>query len=156
MAFSSLGLDTSLLRAIAEQGYSAPTPIQSQAIPAVLAGRDLLAAAQTGTGKTAAFTLPLLQRYLDMNRTGERNRHQNMHCCYRPSDPEFRVPDLMLKAFRLEAKQPDGTWVTVARETNNRRRLVRVPLDVETTAIRFVPEATWGSPAAHVFSWDVR
>ena len=74
MAFSSLGLDTTLLRAIAEQGYSAPTPIQSQAIPAVLAGRDLLAAAQTGTGKTAAFTLPLLQRYLDMNRTGERNR----------------------------------------------------------------------------------
>jgi hypothetical protein len=89
-------------------------------------------------------------------RTGERNRHQNLHCCYRPSDPEFRVPDLMLKAFRLEAKQPDGTWLTVARETNNRRRLVRVPLDVETTAIRFVPEATWGSPEAHVFSWDVR
>jgi len=55
MAFSSLGLDKTLLRAIAEQGYSAPTPIQSQAIPAVLAGRDLLAAAQTGTGKTAAL-----------------------------------------------------------------------------------------------------
>jgi ATP-dependent RNA helicase RhlE len=74
MAFSSLGLDNTLLRAIAEQGYTAPTPIQSQAIPAVLAGRDLLAAAQTGTGKTAAFTLPLLQRLIDINRTGERNR----------------------------------------------------------------------------------
>ena len=74
MAFSSLGLDKTLLRAIAEQGYSAPTPIQSQAIPAVLAGRDLLAAAQTGTGKTAAFTLPLLQRLLDFGRTGERAR----------------------------------------------------------------------------------
>ena len=74
MAFSSLGLDKTLLRAIAEQGYSAPTPIQSQAIPAVLAGRDLLAAAQTGTGKTAAFTLPLLQRLLDFGQTGDRSR----------------------------------------------------------------------------------
>ncbi len=74
MPFSHLGLDKPLLRAIAEQGYSAPTPIQSQAIPAVLAGRDLLAAAQTGTGKTAAFTLPLLQRLLEFSRTGERTR----------------------------------------------------------------------------------
>jgi ATP-dependent RNA helicase RhlE len=74
MAFSSLGLDKALLRAIAEQGYAAPTPIQSQAIPAVLGGRDLLAAAQTGTGKTAAFTLPLLQRLLDSAHTGERSR----------------------------------------------------------------------------------
>ena len=74
MSFSSLGLDKTLLRAIAEQGYSAPTPIQSQAIPAVLAGRDLLAAAQTGTGKTAAFTLPLLQRLLDFGQTDDRSR----------------------------------------------------------------------------------
>jgi ATP-dependent RNA helicase RhlE len=51
-----------LLRAVAEQGYTEPTPIQSQAIPVILAGRDLLGAAQTGTGKTAGFTLPLLQR----------------------------------------------------------------------------------------------
>jgi ATP-dependent RNA helicase RhlE len=61
MAFTSFGLSKALLRAVAEQGYAAPTPIQAQAIPAVLDGRDLLAAAQTGTGKTAAFTLPLLQ-----------------------------------------------------------------------------------------------
>jgi ATP-dependent RNA helicase RhlE len=65
MAFSSLGLDKALLRAVAEQGYAAPTPIQAQAIPAILAGRDLLAAAQTGTGKTAAFALPLLQKLLN-------------------------------------------------------------------------------------------
>ncbi|NJD08125.1 MAG: DEAD/DEAH box helicase [Methylococcaceae bacterium] len=65
MTFKSLGLSDPLLRAVAEQGYSAPTPIQSQAIPAILKGRDLLAAAQTGTGKTAAFTLPLLQRLGD-------------------------------------------------------------------------------------------
>ena len=59
---SDLGLDHELLRAVHEQGYTSATPIQAQAIPAVLAGGDLMASAQTGTGKTAAFTLPLLQR----------------------------------------------------------------------------------------------
>jgi len=62
MSFSSLGLSESLLRAIAENGYSIPFPIQVRAIPAVLSGRDVMAAAETGTGKTAGFTLPLLQR----------------------------------------------------------------------------------------------
>ncbi|MCD6060530.1 MAG: helicase [Moraxellaceae bacterium] len=61
-AFAALGLSPALVRAIEESGYTTPTPIQTEAIPAVLAGRDLLAAAQTGTGKTAGFTLPLLQR----------------------------------------------------------------------------------------------
>ena len=60
-SFNSLGLTAGLLRTVAEQGYTEPTPIQAQAIPVVLAGRDLLGAAQTGTGKTAGFTLPLLQ-----------------------------------------------------------------------------------------------
>ena len=61
MLFSELGLSEQLLKAVAEQGYQTPTPIQAQAIPVVLQGRDLLAGAQTGTGKTAGFTLPLLQ-----------------------------------------------------------------------------------------------
>src|SRR3954453_5424456 len=61
MSFQHLGLSAELLRSIAEQGYTQPTPIQAQAIPVVLAGGDLLAAAQTGTGKTAGFTLPMLQ-----------------------------------------------------------------------------------------------
>ncbi len=62
MSFDSLGLSTEILRAVSEQGYTEPTPVQAQAIPAVLQGGDLLAGAQTGTGKTAGFTLPLLQR----------------------------------------------------------------------------------------------
>ena len=62
--FADLGLAEPLLRAIADAGYSAPTPIQAQAIPHVLAGKDLLAAAQTGTGKTAGFTLPILHLLL--------------------------------------------------------------------------------------------
>ncbi len=60
--FEDLGLAESLLRAIAEQGYQSPSPVQAQAIPPVLDGKDVMAAAQTGTGKTAAFTLPMLQR----------------------------------------------------------------------------------------------
>ena len=62
MSFADLGLSAPLLQALAQLGYLAPTPVQQQAIPGVLAGRDLMAAAQTGTGKTAAFALPLLQR----------------------------------------------------------------------------------------------
>jgi len=61
MSFENLGLAPFLLRALAEQGYETPTPIQEQAIPLALDGRDLMAGAQTGTGKTAAFGLPLLQ-----------------------------------------------------------------------------------------------
>lgn len=62
MSFESLGLSAELLLAVREQSYTDPTPIQKQAIPAVLTGKDILAGAQTGTGKTAGFTLPLLQR----------------------------------------------------------------------------------------------
>ena len=70
MSFSELGLDAALMRAIEREGYTTPTPIQAKAIPEVLAGRDVLAAAQTGTGKTAAFTLPLLQHLLTNPREG--------------------------------------------------------------------------------------
>ena len=69
MSFEKLGLRTELLRAVAANGYTCPTSIQSQAIPAVLEGRDILAGSQTGTGKTASFALPVLQR-LSMNTAG--------------------------------------------------------------------------------------
>ena len=62
MSFESLGLRIEILRAIADQGYTNPTPIQAKSIPLVMAGHDVMASAQTGTGKTAGFTLPLLQR----------------------------------------------------------------------------------------------
>ena len=67
MRFADLGLDARLLAALSELGYEEPTPIQQAAIPALLEGRDLLGQAATGTGKTAAFALPILQRLL----TGE-------------------------------------------------------------------------------------
>ncbi|SFR64036.1 ATP-dependent RNA helicase RhlE [Marinobacter daqiaonensis] len=71
MSFSSLGLSEQLVRATTDQGYETPSPIQAQAIPAVLSGKDVMAAAQTGTGKTAGFTLPLLQRLSANPRTGK-------------------------------------------------------------------------------------
>src|SRR5262249_31969298 len=67
MSFVDLGLAEPILRALESEGYTTPTPIQSQTIPHVLAGRDLLGCAQTGTGKTAAFALPILQ-HVDKHR----------------------------------------------------------------------------------------
>src|SRR6266436_1606807 len=72
MAFTSLGLHHSLLQATREMHYTQPTPIQAEAIPAILAGRDLIATAQTGTGKTAAFLLPILHHLLSLPRNTTR------------------------------------------------------------------------------------
>ncbi|HET8778087.1 MAG TPA: DEAD/DEAH box helicase, partial [Candidatus Limnocylindria bacterium] len=74
LGFADLGLRPDLLRTVARQGYTDPTPVQRDAIPLVLAGRDLLAGAQTGTGKTAAFVLPILQRLAERPSNGRRVR----------------------------------------------------------------------------------
>ena len=72
--FSELGLAEPILRAVSEQGYTNPSPVQAEAIPEIIAGRDVMAAAQTGTGKTAGFTLPMLQRLLA-------GKPANPNCC---------------------------------------------------------------------------
>mgnify|MGYP001412953116 CR=1 FL=1 len=72
MSFNNYGLSAELLRAIGEQGYTEPTPIQHKAIPVILQGKDIMAGAQTGTGKTAGFTLPLLQRLSKNFNTNEK------------------------------------------------------------------------------------
>lgn len=74
MSFESLGLRAELLRAVSENGYSVPTPIQQQAIPLILEGRDIMGGAQTGTGKTAGFTLPLLQRLMSIGKADINSR----------------------------------------------------------------------------------
>ncbi|MDZ4062923.1 MAG: DEAD/DEAH box helicase, partial [Brevundimonas sp.] len=71
--FDTFGLNPALLQALASEGYTTPTPIQAQAIPDVMAGKDLLGIAQTGTGKTAAFALPILHR-LAANRVAPKPR----------------------------------------------------------------------------------
>ena len=72
MSFDTFNLHPALLRAVGEAGYTVPTPIQARAIPLALAGHDLQAAAQTGTGKTAAFVLPMLQRLNEKPGKGDR------------------------------------------------------------------------------------
>ncbi len=72
MSFETLNLNAQILRAVKEEGYSEPTPIQAEAIPTIIEGRDILAAAQTGTGKTAAFTLPMLQKLSSKKGEGKR------------------------------------------------------------------------------------
>jgi ATP-dependent RNA helicase RhlE len=85
MSFDALGLTPELLRAVADQGYTEPTPVQRESIPAILARRDILAGAQTGTGKTAAFVLPMLQ-LLNAERTPGWNAHERG-----PGAPSGRV-----------------------------------------------------------------
>ena len=75
MSFKKLGLSEELLRSIKEKGYQAPTPVQSQAIPPILKGKDAVVSAQTGTGKTAAFTLPILQQLSEL--PTRKNTHKN-------------------------------------------------------------------------------
>ncbi|MEA3455337.1 MAG: DEAD/DEAH box helicase, partial [Campylobacterota bacterium] len=72
MSFSSLGLSKDIVRSLTVRGYSEPTIIQKELIPAILSGRDILASAQTGTGKTAGFILPILQRLMESQ---ERKEH---------------------------------------------------------------------------------
>jgi len=78
ISFNDLGLSEPLLKAVLDQGYDTPSPIQAQAIPAVLSGRDVMAAAQTGTGKTAGFTLPLLERLSKGGREQSRVQSNNV------------------------------------------------------------------------------
>src|SRR5258708_3703295 len=72
MPFNTLGLEANILKAVVEAGYTEPTPIQSAAIPLILSGHDLIGIAQTGTGKTAAFTLPVLGKLAGMIGAGQR------------------------------------------------------------------------------------
>jgi len=104
MSFDALGLTPELLRAVADQGYTEPTPVQREAIPLVLAGRDLLAGAQTGTGKTAAFVLPLLQR-LNGARTPGWNGAPGPDAPHDRNGPRPRIQALVLTPTRELALQ---------------------------------------------------
>ncbi len=84
------------------------------------------------------------------------NRPDTAMLCKYPLESEpASVPATLIRAFRVEALNAAGQWKTVFRETNNYQRLVRVAIDVETQALRFVPEATWGASESNVFAWDV-
>ena len=116
--FDTLPLDPKLLRAVADSGYTAMTPIQAKAIPIVLDGRDVMGAAQTGTGKTAAFTLPLLQKML---------RHENASM----SPARHPVRALVITPTRELADQVANSVKTYAKHTNLRSTVVFGGIDMK-------------------------
>jgi superfamily II DNA/RNA helicase len=116
--FDTLPLDPKLLRAVAEAGYLAMTPIQAKAIPIVLAGRDVMGAAQTGTGKTAAFTIPLLQKML---------RHESASM----SPARHPVRALVLAPTRELADQVANNVKTYAKHTSLRSTVVFGGIDMK-------------------------
>jgi ATP-dependent RNA helicase RhlE len=119
--FNSLPLDPKLLRAVADQGYETMTPIQAKAIPIVLAGRDVMGAAQTGTGKTAAFSLPLLQKML---------RHENASM----SPARHPVRALVLAPTRELADQVAANVKAYAKHTLLRSTVVFGGIDIKPQA----------------------
>src|SRR5829696_1333780 len=118
LKFSAVGLSPILQRAVADQGYTTMTPIQAKAIPIVLEGRDVMGAAQTGTGKTAAFTLPLLQKML---------RHENASM----SPARHPVRALVLTPTRELADQVANNVKTYAKHTLLRSTVVFGGIDMK-------------------------
>jgi hypothetical protein len=118
------------------------------------------------TGTTVEMTfetsVPLREARLvfdsDLNRVDTSRGHtaRNMRHYYALDADLWHVPETLVKAFRIDTQTADGSWETAAEVSNNYQRLVRVPLEVETRAVRFVPLETWGAERAHVFSFDVR
>ena len=107
-AFAELGLDAALLRAVGEAGYETPSPIQARCIPPLLAGRDLLGLAQTGTGKTAAFALPILQRLTRNPRVVP-----SKHCRALILTPTRELASQILESFRNYGKHTKLTSAVV-------------------------------------------
>src|SRR5204862_3783612 len=105
MPFASLGLAPELVRAVADEGYEQPTPIQQQAIPLALAGRDLIGLAQTGTGKTAGFTLPIVHNLVMAPLFGDNG------------EPLHRVRVLILTPTRELAAQVEASFRKYGKHT---------------------------------------
>ena len=125
MTFDTLGLSADLLRTVAEEGYTEPTPVQERAIPLILQGKDILAAAQTGTGKTAAFTLPILDRL-----------RQHANTSFSPARHPVRV--LILVPTRELAVQVDESVHTYGRTVPLRSTVVYggMPMEPQIKALR--------------------
>jgi len=135
LTFDSLGLSADLLQTVAEEGYLTPTPVQAGAIPLVLKGRDLLAAAQTGTGKTAAFVLPILDRM---------RKHANTS--FSPARHAVRV--LILVPTRELAMQVNASVRTYGRTVPLRSTVVYggIPIEPQIKALRAGVEILVATP----------
>src|SRR6266498_5744757 len=117
-SFAELGLRAELLRAVTEAGYTTPTPIQAQAIPVILAGKDVMGGAQTGTGKTAGFALPILQKLAPLANAS-------------PSPARHPVRALILTPTRELAVQVEESMRTYGKHTNLRSTVVYGGVDIK-------------------------
>src|SRR5690242_9445734 len=117
-SFAALGLRPEILRAVAETGYTTPTPIQAQAIPVVLQGRDIMGGAQTGTGKTAGFALPILDKLTPQANTS-------------PSPARHPVRALILAPTRELAIQVEESVQTYGKYTGLRSTCVFGGVDIK-------------------------
>lgn len=133
--FDALGLHPNILKAVAERGYVTPTPIQAKAIPAILAGKDIMGGAQTGTGKTAGFTLPMLQRLLP-------------HANTSPSPARHPVRALILTPTRELAIQVEESVRDYGKYTGLRGTVVYggVGMDTQEAALRAGVELLVATP----------
>jgi ATP-dependent RNA helicase RhlE len=143
MSFDTLGLAPELLRAVADQGYTEPTPVQAEAIPLVLAGRDLLAGAQTGTGKTAAFVLPILQRLHDSHAVGAAAPSRDPRNATRPP-----VRVLVLTPTRELALQVEESFRTYGAHRRVRSTAIYggVGFEPQVRALRAGPSVVVATP----------
>src|SRR3954469_18130134 len=130
MSFEKLNLIEPILRALKAEGYTQPTPIQEQAIPIVLQKRDLLGCAQTGTGKTAAFAIPILQLLTQADRSDDTN--------YSGKEPKKLVRALILTPTRELAIQIGQSFYAYGKNTGIRYTVVYggVPQGAQTDAIK--------------------
>ena len=117
-SFAELGLRPELLRAVDDAGYTTPTPIQAQAIPVILAGKDVMGGAQTGTGKTAGFALPILQKLVPLANSS-------------PSPARHPVRALILTPTRELAVQVEESFRTYGKHTNLRSTVVFGGVDIK-------------------------
>src|SRR5579862_1505741 len=117
-SFEELGLKPEILRAITEAGYTSPTPIQAQAIPIILAGKDVMGGAQTGSGKTAGFALPILQKLLPMANAS-------------PSPARHPIRALILTPTRELAIQVEDAVKTYGKYTGIRSTVVFGGVDIK-------------------------
>ena len=87
----------------------------------------------------------------DLNR-----KAHNMPCNFPLSGNDWKAPETLVRTFRIEMQKENGQWETVRHVDNNYQRLLKMEMDIRTSAVRFIPEETWGSQKAHLFAWDVR
>ena len=131
MQFSDLRLSEPILRAVASEGYSVATPIQAQAIPVVLAGRDVMGAAQTGTGKTASFSLPIIQRLLPQASTSASPARHPVRALI--LTPTRELADQVAANVQSYAKHTAlRSAVTFAVAHQNRHRIIVEPAHCQT------------------------